>query len=138
LRCLIQYQPNLSTNMTYPNIKAFREKMHYKQDYVAAFLGIEQPEYSRIENGRRELRSEDAQKLADLYQTNVDTILDSVISRDFEEQSSQNTFRNKDSVPRDILDRLMDQNQRLMMQLIKNQDQHSEIINRLLSGGSHT
>ena len=112
--------------------------MHYKQDYVAAFLGIEQPEYSRIENGRRELRSEDAQKLADLYQTNVDTILDSVISRDFEEHSAQPAFRNKDSVPRDILDRLMDQNQRLMMQLIKNQDQHSEIINRLLSGGSHT
>lgn len=124
--------------MTYPNIKAFREKMHYKQEYVAAYLGMEQPEYSRIENGRRELKTEDAQKLADLYQTHVDVILDSVVSRDLENQSTGSSFRNRDSVPRDILDRLMDQNQRLMMQLIKNQDQHSEIINRLLSGGSHS
>lgn len=124
--------------MTYPNIKALREKMHYKQDYVAACLGIEQPEYSRIENGRRDLRSEDAQKLANLYQTSVDLILDSELHPDFDVHSSAHSFRNRDSVPRELLDRLMDQNQKLMMQLIKSQDQHSEIINRLLSGGSHT
>lgn len=117
--------------MRYQNIKILREQFKFKQEFVASKLNMEQPEYSRLENGKRNPKPEELVILADLYGTTVDAIMQSKVS---EAEVVYERLSNE-AAPKTIMDRLINQNEKLIERLIMLHDQNSSIIKQLLSSG---
>ena len=59
----------------YPRIRDLREDHDLSQQYVADFLKIKQPQYSRYERGLRDIPTDMLIRLAKLYGTSTDYIL---------------------------------------------------------------
>ena len=62
-------------NNYYHRIKDMREDHDYSQQYVADYLGMKQPQYSRYERGLRDIPTDILIKLSKLYNTSVDYLL---------------------------------------------------------------
>jgi len=60
----------------YRRIKELREDSDYTQKFVSDYLGMKQPQYSRYENGYRDIPTDILIAIADLYQTTTDYILE--------------------------------------------------------------
>lgn len=59
----------------YPRIKDLREDHDFSQQYVAEYLQMKQPQYSRYERGLRDVPTDILIKLAKLYRTSTDYLL---------------------------------------------------------------
>ncbi|MGN0547073.1 MAG: helix-turn-helix domain-containing protein [Acutalibacteraceae bacterium] len=59
----------------YPRLKDLREDHDYSQQYIADYLFMKQPQYSRYERGLRDLPTDVLIRLAKLYNTSTDYIL---------------------------------------------------------------
>ena len=59
----------------YRRLRDLREDHDLTQMQVAAYLGMKQPQYSRYENGLRDIPTDVLIRLAKLYQTSSDYIL---------------------------------------------------------------
>lgn len=59
----------------YPRIKDMREDHDFSQQYVAAYLQMKQPQYSRYERGLRDIPTDVLIRLAKLYRTSTDYLL---------------------------------------------------------------
>lgn len=59
----------------YPRLKDLREDRDLSQQYIADFLEMKQPQYSRYERGVRDIPTDILIKLAKLYNTSTDYIL---------------------------------------------------------------
>lgn len=59
----------------YPRIKDLREDHDYSQQFVADYLQMKQPQYSRYERGLRDIPTDVLIRLAILYKTTTDYIL---------------------------------------------------------------
>lgn len=59
----------------YPRIRDLREDHDYSQKFVADYLNMKQPQYSRYERGLRDIPSDILIQLAKLYKTSTDYIL---------------------------------------------------------------
>lgn len=59
----------------YRRVKDLREDSDYTQKFVSDYLGMKQPQYSRYENGYRDLPIDVLIALAKLYNTSTDYIL---------------------------------------------------------------
>lgn len=59
----------------YQRIRDLREDLDYTQKFVSDYLGMKQPQYSRYENGYRDLPTDVLIALAKLYNTSTDYIL---------------------------------------------------------------
>ncbi len=62
-------------NNYYPRLKDLREDRDLSQQYVADFLQMKQPQYSRYERGLRDIPTDILIKLAKFYKTSTDYIL---------------------------------------------------------------
>lgn len=60
----------------YLRIRNLREDHDYTQTQVAEYLGMKQPQYNRYERGLRDVPSDVLIRLAVLYNTSVDYILE--------------------------------------------------------------
>ena len=59
----------------YRRIRDLREDHDLTQAQVAAYLGMKQPQYFRYEQGYRDIPTDILIKLADLYHTSTDYLL---------------------------------------------------------------
>ena len=59
----------------YPRLKDLREDFDYSQQFVAEYLLMKQPQYSRYERGLRDIPTDVLIRLAKLYNTSIDYIL---------------------------------------------------------------
>ena len=59
----------------YPRIKDLREDHDFSQQYVAEYLQMKQPQYSRYERGLRDIPTDVLIRLAKLYCTSTDYLL---------------------------------------------------------------
>ena len=59
----------------YPRIKDLREDHDYSQQFVAEYLQMKQPQYSRYERGLRDIPTDILIRLAKLYKTSTDYLL---------------------------------------------------------------
>ena len=59
----------------YPRLKDLREDHDLSQQFVADYLGMKQPQYSRYERGLRDIPTDVLIRLARLYKTSTDYIL---------------------------------------------------------------
>ena len=59
----------------YCRIRDLREDHDYSQQYVAEYLSMKQPQYSRYERGLRDIPTDVLIRLAKLYHTSTDYIL---------------------------------------------------------------
>ncbi|MBQ8000924.1 MAG: helix-turn-helix transcriptional regulator [Ruminococcus sp.] len=59
----------------YPRLKDLREDNDYSQKFVADYLQMKQPQYSRYERGLRDVPTDVLIRLAKLYKTSVDYLL---------------------------------------------------------------
>ncbi len=57
------------------NIKTIREEKGFKQIEVADHIGVDKSAYSKIEKGSRALTVEELQKMAQLFNTTMDLIV---------------------------------------------------------------
>lgn len=62
-------------NNYYPRLKDLREDHDFSQQYIADFLEMKQPQYSRYERGLRDIPTDILIRLATLYETSTDYIL---------------------------------------------------------------
>ena len=60
----------------FPRLKEMRKEKNLGQKEIAAVLGISQTVYSRYERGARTIPTELLIKLADLYETSIDYLVD--------------------------------------------------------------
>lgn len=60
----------------YKRLRELREDHDLTQRQIASTLGVTQPQYFRYEQGYRDLPTDLLIKLADLYQTSTDYILE--------------------------------------------------------------
>lgn len=60
----------------YKRLRELREDHDKTQTEIAKYLGMKQPQYCRYENGTRDIPSEVLIKLARLYNTTADYILE--------------------------------------------------------------
>lgn len=116
----------------YPNIRNLRLIRDYKQEYVAGYLGMSQPEYSRLETGTRSVRAQDVQKLAQLYSVRPDQILQTEPTGEFSTVPGR-PYRRNDTVPREIVDRLIESNGELLKSVLEYQSKTERIIDKLMS-----
>ena len=98
-------------------LKNLRESKNYKQNYVASFLGISQQNYSRYENGKREIPVHFLSLLAKLYGVSVDYILGISITKKDYENISQNIYNGK--TLNEIIDDISSLNNENMISLLK-------------------
>ncbi len=77
LKC--QYQTVIEevvgTNNYYPRLKDLREDHDLSQQFVAEYLDMKQPQYSRYERGLRDVPTDVLIQLSVLYKTSVDYLL---------------------------------------------------------------
>lgn len=59
----------------YPRLKDLREDHDFTQQYIAEYLQMKQPQYSRYERGLRDIPTDVLIRLARLYNTSTDYIL---------------------------------------------------------------
>ncbi|MBQ8288624.1 MAG: helix-turn-helix transcriptional regulator [Clostridia bacterium] len=59
----------------YPRLKDLREDHDLSQQFVADYLQMKQPQYSRYERGLRDVPTDVLIRLSRLYQTSVDYLL---------------------------------------------------------------
>ena len=64
-----------SMSCYYPRLRDLREDRDFSQQYVAEYLSMKQPQYSRYERGLRDIPTDILIKLAKLYNTSTDYIL---------------------------------------------------------------
>ncbi|MEZ4799021.1 MAG: helix-turn-helix domain-containing protein [Flavobacteriales bacterium] len=119
--------------MNYPQIKNLRIMRDFKQEYVATFLGMSQPEYSRLETGARSPRAIELQQLAQLYSVRPDQLLQNESITEVASSSVARPFRRTDAVPRDIVDRLIDNNDELLKSVLESQSKTEKIIDKLIN-----
>ena len=62
-------------NNYYPRLKDLREDNDLSQQYVADYLNMKQPQYSRYERGLRDIPTDVLINLSKLYKTSTDYIL---------------------------------------------------------------
>lgn len=62
-------------NNYYPRLKDLREDHDLSQQFIADFLEMKQPQYSRYERGLRDIPTDILIKLALFYKTSTDYIL---------------------------------------------------------------
>lgn len=67
----------------YKRLRELREDHDYTQKFVADYLGMKQPQYFRYEQGFRDLPTDILIRLADLYHTSADYILERTSSPEF-------------------------------------------------------
>lgn len=60
-------------------LKILREVNNYTQEFIAEALGVDQSTYSKLEKNPKNLKAEQAEKLAKLYEMEVSDILSSDI-----------------------------------------------------------
>lgn len=118
--------------MAYPQIKNLRLIRDFKQEYVAEFLGMSQPEYSRLETGARSPRAAEIQQLAALYGVRSDQIMMQEISTEIHSGMSR-PFRRSDAIPRDIVDKLINNNSDLLKTVLEQQQKSERLIEKLMS-----
>ncbi len=59
----------------YPRLRDLREDHDFSQEYIAKYLNMKQPQYSRYERGLRDLPTDVLIRLAKLYNTSTDYLL---------------------------------------------------------------
>lgn len=59
----------------YPRLRDMREDHDLSQQYVADYLKMKQPQYSRYERGLRDIPTDILIRLAKLYNTSTDYLL---------------------------------------------------------------
>lgn len=65
----------MSSAHHYPRIRDIREDHDFTQVYVASYLHISQPGYSKYESGDNDIPTDVLIKLARLYNTSIDYLL---------------------------------------------------------------
>ena len=65
------------------NLKVLREVNNYTQEYVASKIGLDQGTYSKLERSPKNLKAEQAEKLAELYDVSLADILSGGVSISF-------------------------------------------------------
>jgi len=117
--------------MYYPNIRSMRLKRDYKQEYVADVLSISQPEYSKLENGKRSPSATDLKQLAQLYTVTVESLLETA-----EKPGDIRTVevqRSRELVPRDMVDSLMSNYTHLMNNYLDQQARQQQVMDTILA-----
>lgn len=62
--------------MHYKRLRELRTKYGYTQDKIAKYLHVNQKTYSRYERGEHEMTPDTLSKLATLYDTSVDYLIE--------------------------------------------------------------
>jgi transcriptional regulator with XRE-family HTH domain len=74
------------------NIKNIRELKNFTQEYVAGEIGLSQSSYARIETGAAIPKIDRLQRIADVLEVDLSTLLSTTNIFNFNDSSAQNGF----------------------------------------------
>lgn len=89
-------------------LKILREVNNYTQEFIAEALGVDQSTYSKLEKNPKNLKAEQAEKLAKLYDIDVADILSAEVTISFSHSTFSdrgyvhNNFEQKDMIEKVI------------------------------------
>lgn len=86
-------------------LKVLREVNNYTQEFVAETLGVDQSTYSKIERNPKNLKAEQAEKLAKLYDVDVSDIISSDITISFSHNTIDKGFIQNHFEQREMVDK---------------------------------
>ncbi|MEN9347632.1 MAG: helix-turn-helix domain-containing protein [Flavobacteriales bacterium] len=120
--------------MNYPKIRELRMLHNLKQEFVASQLNMSQPEYSRLENGLRDLKMEDLKQLSTLYGVNSNVFIpDSIAAEPKSDLSKGQMKRVNDLIPAaPYWTSLLNHHQELIETLLKSQSRNEVLLEKLL------
>jgi len=76
------------------NIKNIRELKNFSQEYVASEIEVSQSTYSRIENGTSPIRIDTLQRIADVLEVDLSTLLSTTNIFHFKDATNQYGYIN--------------------------------------------
>ncbi len=84
-------------------LKVLREVNNFTQEFIAETLGVDQSTYSKIERNPKNLKADQAEKLAKLYDVEVSDIISSDVTISFSHNTIDkgyihNNFDHKDMI----------------------------------------
>jgi len=120
--------------MNYPKIRELRMLHNLKQEFVASHLNMSQPEYSRLENGLRDLKMEDLKLLSSLYGVNGNVFIpDSIAAEPNSDLAKGKMKRVNDLIPAaPYWTSLLNHHQELIETLLKSQSRNEVLLEKLL------
>jgi transcriptional regulator with XRE-family HTH domain len=126
--------------MNYPKIRELRLLHNLKQEYVAGHLNMSQPEYSRLENGLRDLKFDDLQALCSLYGVQTTAFAPEAIAAEPRFNESEGKLKRvNDLIPAaPYWTSLLNHHQELIESLLKSQSRNELLLEKLLVLIDHT
>lgn len=73
-------------------LKILREVNNYTQEFIAETLGVDQSTYSKLEKNPKNLKADQAEKLASLYEVDVADILSAGVTLSFTQSNSNKGY----------------------------------------------
>lgn len=121
--------------MNYPKIRELRMLHNLKQEFVASHLNMSQPEYSRLENGLRDLKMEDLKLLSSLYGVNGNVFIpESIAAEPKIDLSKGQMKRVNDLIPAaPYWTSLLNHHQELIETLLHSQSRNEVLLEKLLA-----
>lgn len=121
--------------MNYPKIRELRMLHNLKQEFVANHLNMSQPEYSRLENGLRDLKMEDLKLLSSLYGVNGNVFIPDAIAAEPKADLSKGQMKRvNDLIPAaPYWTSLLNHHQELIETLLRSQSRNEVLLEKLLA-----
>ena len=121
--------------MNYPKIRELRMLHNLKQEFVANHLNMSQPEYSRLENGLRDLKMEDLKLLSSLYGVNGNVFIPDAIAAEPKTDLSKGQMKRvNDLIPAaPYWTSLLNHHQELIETLLRSQSRNEVLLEKLLA-----
>ncbi len=88
-------------------LKILREVNNYTQEFIAETLGVDQSTYSKLEKNPKNLKADQAEKLAALYELEVSDILSSDIVISFTHNTIDKGYIHNNFVEKGMIEKII-------------------------------
>ena len=107
------------------NIKRIREQRGYTQEYMADVLEISQATYARIESQQIKLNLDRLQKVANILETDISTLLDS------SKIKIQNQANNEEALNNGYVENLQIENREIIIKLVQTLENENQYLKEI-------
>jgi len=104
------------------NIKQIRELNNFTQGYVADEIEVSQPTYSRIENGATPIKIETLQRIAEVLEVDLNTLLSTTKIFNFDKTANQCDFiqnQTNNNIDMDMLRKIIQEELKIIINLCR-------------------
>lgn len=116
-------------------LKVLREVNNYTQEFVAETLGVDQSTYSKIERNPKNLKAEQAEKLAKLYDVDVSDIISSDVTISFSHNTIDKGYIHNHFDHKDMFEQIVsakDEEVKILMEQVEHLKKQNDQLLKML------